>query len=298
MLHAITVDVEDYFHAANLEPVAGPARWHMLPARVEGATDKVLELFSRNNVHGTFFILGHSARRFPTMVRKIADAGHEIGSHGYGHRLAYTQTKKQFFRDVRRSKKLLEDLTGRAIHGYRAPNFSLTPKNPWAYDALIEAGYLYDSSRYPVWHPRYANVQASLVPEIVTREAGEIFVFPLAVHSMRLFGREIRLPLGGGAYWRLFPRRFVTWGLGAIERERGAWCTTYLHPWELDAEQPKFHDLSFLTKLRHYGGVFTFEEKLEKILQQFSFGRLRDAALQTFGSRMEAALTRADSASR
>jgi polysaccharide deacetylase family protein (PEP-CTERM system associated) len=284
MLNAISVDVEEYFHAANLETVVGPAQWWRQESRVEASTDIVLELFSRLGIRGTFFVLGHSARRHPQMVKKIAVAGHEIASHGYGHRLAYTQQQKQFFRDVHRTKRLLEDLTGNEVIGYRAPNFSITDKNPWAYDTLIEAGYRYDSSRYPIYHPRYANQRKPRTPEKLECRGGSIYVLPLATTELSLLGRVLRIPLGGGAYWRLLPRSVMNWGLQRIIEKEKQWFTCYIHPWELDPLQPVFNELSPLTKLRHYGGITGFERTLEHFFNQFSFGPLREAAEQTFGA--------------
>ncbi len=275
MLNVISVDVEEYFHAANLQPVADPSRWRSLPSRVEPSTRAVLDLFERSNVRATFFILGYCARRYPQLVKDIASAGHEIASHGYGHRIAYQQTPRQFLRDVRIAKQLLEDLTGEEVLGYRAPNFSITSRNQWAYDALIEAGYRYDSSRYPVWHPRYANTAQSVEPELIKRENGSIACFPLAVAPLRLLGREIRLPVAGGAYWRLLPRWFNMFGLRRIEAE-GRWFTSYFHPWEIDGEQPYFKQLPFRTRLRHYGAVSRFESIVEYYLKRFDFAPLKE----------------------
>jgi polysaccharide deacetylase family protein (PEP-CTERM system associated) len=280
MLNVISVDVEEYFHAANLEPFIGPARWHSVPSRVEWATERTLELFDTHNARGTFFILGSTARRHTNLVRRIAEAGHEIASHGYGHRLAYEQSPKSFYRDVVKSKRILEQISGREVLGYRAPNFSIKEGNAWAYDELIRAGYRYDSSLYPIWHPRYANAQRSLDAEIIQREKGQIIVFPLAVSQYRIFGRNIRIPVAGGAYWRLFPRFIMKQGLKKINN-RGAWFITYFHPWELDAEQPRVKGLSFLTRLRHYGGVDCFDDTIAYFLKGFSFVPLIEAAEQT-----------------
>ena len=279
MLNVISVDVEEYFHAANLQPVAGPSRWRSLPSRVEASTDTVLELFERNKVRGTFFILGYCARRYPQMVKNIAKAGHEIASHGYGHRIAYLQTPMQFSRDVRIAKHLLEDISGAEVIGYRAPNFSITEKNPWAHDCLIQSGYRYDSSCYPVWHPRYANTAQPLIPDVLTRNSGSIVRFPLAVARLNVFGKELRFPVAGGAYWRLLPRWYNLWGLQRINKEQ-RWFTTYFHPWELDTKQPAFSELPLKTRIRHYGGTRRFGTTIEYYLDRFSFAPFSEVAEQ------------------
>lgn len=283
MLNAISVDVEEYFHAANLEPAVGRRGWDRLDSRVVYATDRVLALFDRCGVKGTFFILGYCARRHPELVRRIAEAGHEIASHGYAHRIAYHQTPAQFHRDIRISKELLEDISGEEVLGYRAPNFSITNKNEWAYDALIEAGYLYDSSRYPIRHPRYTNIEKSREPELLTRDKGRIYIFPLATAKLEIFGSELRLPVAGGAYWRIFPKFLMAWGLRRIRDKEKSWGTCYFHPWELDPGQPRYDELSLISKLRHYTGVAEYENILEYFLKRFDFGTIKKAAEQSFG---------------
>lgn len=285
MLNVISVDVEEYFHAANLAAVAGPGKWAALPSRVDYSTHKVIELFARAGIKATFFVLGSVAQSNPQLVREIAQEGHELASHGFGHRIAYEQTPEQFFEDVNRTKQMLEEISGKPVFGYRAPNFSIRDENAWAYDKLIEAGYKYDSSRYPIWHPRYANQDKSTKPEIISRDKGKLYIFPLAVGVLRVFGRELRLPVAGGAYWRLLPKAYLLWGLRGAQKSSPGWFTCYFHPWEFDSEQPFFNKLSFLTKLRHYGRIGTFEQKAEQILRSFSFGPCCEAGKQSFGAR-------------
>jgi len=283
MIHSISVDVEEYFHAANLETQAPPSSWYRLPSRVVQSTEQTLECFERCDVHGTFFVLGCVAKRHPDLVRKIAAGGHEIASHGYSHRLAFTQTPKQYLRDVVRSKRLLEDLCGKPVLGYRAPNFSIQPDNAWAYDALIEAGYLYDSSLYPTWHPRYSNLGGATESFVMERSRGSLFIFPLAVAELRIPGANLRLPAAGGAYWRVLPRWYCSAVLRLRERTSRTGFHCYFHPWELDAGQPVFTQLSFATKLRHYGGTEKFEDRIEYFLRAFPFAPLKEVAAQTFG---------------
>lgn len=286
IVHSISVDVEEYYHATNLEHVAPPRDWHRLPSRVVRSTDRCLELFSRYKVKGTFFILGCVARRHPDLVRRIASEGHEIASHGYSHRLAFSQTPKQFLRDVRRARALLEDLSGSNVLGYRAPSFSIRDDNDWGYDALLEAGYRYDSSLFPIWHPRYSNLSRSPRIHHIARRSGTLTELPLAVHSMRLLSRELRLPAAGGAYWRLLPTAYCLGVLRAIERTRREPFHCYFHPWELDTGQPVFRKLSPLTRLRHYGGTARFESRLETFFGSFAFGPIRDLAVVSEGAQV------------
>lgn len=289
MLHSISVDVEEYFHAANLQHAAPPTDWHRLPQRVVSNTEQTLEIFAKHNVRATFFILGYIAQRHPALIRRIFDAGHEIASHGYSHRLAFAQTPKQFLRDVKRSKNLLENITGSRVLGYRAPNFSIQNENSWAYDALLEAGYIYDSSLYPTWHPRYNNSRQSVENCLLTRSGStrKLFVFPLAV--LKLPG-GLRLPAAGGAYWRLLPQSYCSSVLRAIDRMNGRAFHCYFHPWELDADQPVFTSLSMANTFRHYAGAKSFERRLEYFLQTFSFSSVREVGLQIFGNEFASAL--------
>ena len=288
MLHSISVDVEEYFHAANLQHAAPPSSWHRLPQRVEASTDRVLEIFSKHKVQATFFVLGYIAKRHPELVRRIQLAGHEIASHGYSHQLAFLQTPKQFLRDVKRSKSLLEDISGTRVIGYRAPNFSIGPDNAWAYEALCEAGYRYDSSLYPIWHPRYNNLGQPVESHVrlVGKHSKQLYEFPLAVLKAPL---GLRFPAAGGAYWRILPRSYCSLVLHAIERfsERSFHC--YFHPWELDDQQPVFTSLSLANTFRHYGGTKAFENRLEYFLRTFTFHSLREVGLQVFGNEFASA---------
>lgn len=282
MVNVISVDVEEYFHAANLAKVAPRSSWAGLPSRVVESTERTLAIFERHAVHGTFFILGYVAERYPSLVQLIHQSGHEVASHGYEHKIAYEQSPEEFLEDVSSSKKLLEDITGVEVIGYRAPNFSITQKNQWAYDMLIQAGYQYDSSRYPVWHPRYANLGTSTTPEFIMREQGRILEFPLAtVRPIRYF-ENLNLPIAGGAYWRLLPLCYSQWGLAKRQRAENTCTACYFHPWEIDSEQPKFKGLGFFTSLRHYGGTRTFENVLDSILSSFEFEPFNKRAFKLF----------------
>lgn len=283
MLNAISIDVEEYFQATNLDVVVGRRRWSSQVSRAEYATKKTLDLLDRSSTKGTFFVLGYVARRLPGLVKSIVEAGHEIASHGYFHRLAYLLSPLQFSRDVRCTKVILEDCSGQAVFGYRAPNFSILKHNSWAYDKLIEAGYLYDSSLYPVRHPRYSNPEGETAPFVVKRPKGELIVLPLAVCRFSIMGLNMNLPVAGGAYWRVLPHWYARWGLDHINHKerRGAVC--YFHPWEIDSGQPVYQELPLLARLRHYSGIKGFEARLESLLTRHRFVPLKEYAKHALG---------------
>ncbi len=261
---SLTVDVEDYYHAANLAPVCPMNRWHFLPQRAVYSTFKTLDIFDAHSQKGTFFVLASLAKKHPEIVREIAKRGHEVASHGYAHKIAYLQQSKQFFRDVDRSKKILEDISGNKVIGYRAPNFSITSKNLYAYDLLKKAGYEYDSSLYPVAHKRYGNIGRSIEPEIRETEHGSLKIYPLATYPI---SNKIRIPIAGGAYWRLFPRFIVSQLISSLNKKANYPLIFYFHPWELDYEQPYFKDLPALTRLRHYYGQKSFPHTVHEFLK-------------------------------
>lgn len=269
--NTISIDVEQYYHAANLSRVAPRQRWPYLPSRIIESITLTLALLKQSNTKATFFVLGTVARRNKQLVRSIAEAGHEIASHGFRHQLAYEQTPRAFYRDVASARKLLEDISGTKVIGYRAPNFSITDQNPWAHDLLFEAGYRYDSSVFPTKHPRYSNLDKPKVAYFQSLERQrKLVVFPLAVAQLNVGTSVFPCPVGGGAYWRLLPRSYIKWGLDQLKQnEIPANC--YLHPWEIDAQQPVFADLSPLTKLRHYGGTKTFARRFLWFVQQYNF---------------------------
>jgi polysaccharide deacetylase family protein (PEP-CTERM system associated) len=262
IISSLTVDVEDYFHAANLEHGFPPARWHSLPSRVEQSTRELLDIFDEFGARGTFFTLGTTARRHPGLVQEIVSRGHELASHGYGHRIVWTQTPKSFYRDVRKAKLLLEDLAGKPCLGYRAPNFSITERSLWAYEELVRAGYKYDSSLYPVPHPRYGNAHREIA--LHTRETGlgPLTIIPLSVFEAPLLGR---VGVAGGGWWRLLPRFFIRFALRTAYKP----LNCYLHPWELDSEQPRCAGLSMINRFRHYTGIKSFPQMVKDYLGEF-----------------------------
>jgi polysaccharide deacetylase family protein (PEP-CTERM system associated) len=266
--NALTVDVEDYYHVSAFENSIPRSSWDRYESRVAASTEKVLSLLARVNVRGTFFILGWVADREPGLVRTIQRAGHEIGCHGYWHRLVYQQTPSAFRADLRRARDVLEHVTGRAVRAYRAPSFSITRQSLWALDILVEEGFQIDSSIYPTRHDRYGLPGAPPWPHRIACPAGELLEFPLPVYRRLGFP----LPIGGGGYLRLYPYRFTRHGLRAINCQ-GRPFAVYVHPWELDPEHPRL-GMGLFRAFRHYVNLHRTAERLTGLLRDFSFGPL------------------------
>ncbi len=273
--NALTIDVEDYFHVSALSSVIKPADWPDYDqGRVVESTHKLLALFDKHEHKATFFVLGWVAERYPELVRAIHKEGHEVASHGWSHQLIYQQTPDVFRCETEKGKKLLEDILGHEVLGYRAASYSITPKSRWALDILVELGFKYDSSLFPVYHDRYGMPGIPLHPfDLKTDNGGELVEFPLSTYG--IFG--YRLPVSGGGYFRLFPYWFNRWCLGSINRE-GKPFVFYLHPWEVDPDQPRV-DVSGLSKFRHYNNLDKCHDRMEKLLSNFQFGTMR-AVLQ------------------
>jgi polysaccharide deacetylase family protein (PEP-CTERM system associated) len=271
VVNALTIDVEDYFQVSAFEHCVDRARWDEYESRVAIGTHKILDALDRAGVRATFFVLGWVADRQPELVRSIHSAGHEIGSHGYQHRLIYQQTPDEFRADVRRSRDLLEDLTGEQVNAYRAPSFSITNRNLWALDVLIEEGFRFDSSIFPTYHDRYGIADAPMHPHQISRPAGTIWEFPGTVWR----GLGYPLPVGGGGYFRLYPYLLTRRGLGAVNRA-GRPFVAYLHPWELDPDQPRLRP-GRLRAFRHYVNLHRTEKRLARLLRDFSMTTLSEA---------------------
>jgi polysaccharide deacetylase family protein (PEP-CTERM system associated) len=270
MTHHFTVDVEEYFQVSALEPHVARERWDDIPARIEIGTDLLLGLLDEVRVRGTFFVLGWIAERHPATVLRIAAAGHEVASHGWGHRRVTDLSPQRFRASVRRSKLVLEDLVGQPVQGYRAPSFSIVPGLEWALDVLVEEGYRYDSSLFPVQRQGYGFPGAHRDPHWLKRAAGQLAQFPPA--TLRVAGRN--LPAGGGGYFRLLPYAFVREAFSDADR-RGVSATFYIHPWELDPQQPRL-DVPLSTRIRHYGGLQRTVPRLRRLLAEFGFGAIAD----------------------
>ena len=267
-VNAMTVDVEDYFQVSAFEGKIRRADWDTLPCRVENNTDRVLALFNRFNVHATFFTLGWVAERFPELVRRIVDAGHEIGSHGMEHIRATDQNRAEFRSDLERSKKLLEEVSGTPVRGYRAASFSIVEKNFWALEEVQAAGYQYSSSVNPVRHDLYGFHNAPRFPFRVPDQ----HLLEVPITTMRVGG--FNLPCGGGGYFRLLPYAYFRWGISAFNRVQGRSAVFYFHPWEIDPEQPRQTGLKAMTRLRHYTNLDRMESRLVRLLGDFAWDRM------------------------
>ncbi|HEX7050790.1 MAG TPA: XrtA system polysaccharide deacetylase [Longimicrobiales bacterium] len=263
--HHFTVDVEEYFQVSAFERWIPRTQWDRLESRVVESTMRVFELLAAHGARATLFILGWVAERHPSLVRELAAAGHEIASHGWDHRRVTQQEPAEFRASVRRSKELLESLAGAPVLGFRAPSFSIVPGREWALDILVEEGYLYDSSLFPVRRPGYGYAGAARDPHWLERPAGRLAEVPPA--TLRRWGAN--LPAGGGAYLRLLPYALVRSALGDYER-RGVPGTFYIHPWELDPDQPRI-DVPLLTRVRHYGGLARTASRVRALLREFRF---------------------------
>ncbi|HEV2750279.1 MAG TPA: XrtA system polysaccharide deacetylase [Gemmatimonadales bacterium] len=264
-VHHFSVDVEEYFHVSAFEPFVPYGTWDGFESRVSASVNRLLELLARSQSHATFFMLGWLAERQPALVHRIAAAGHEIASHGWDHARVTQQTPLAFRDSIRRTKIVLEDLAGTPVLGFRAPSFSILPGYEWALDVLLEEGYRYDSSLFPVRRNGYGYANGHRDPHWLDRPAGRLAEVPPA--TLRRWGAQV--PAGGGAYFRLFPYAVVKMALRDCER-RGVPGTFYIHPWEVDADQPRL-DVPLLTRMRHYGGLRGTFARLERLLAEFRF---------------------------
>jgi len=276
--HHFTVDVEEYFQVSAFESRLGRADWDRFESRVVGSVERLLELLARHEARATFFIVGWVAERQPDLVRRIALAGHEIASHSWDHARVTDQSPLAFRDSVRRAKYLLEELAGAPVLGFRAPSFSIVPGREWALDILIEEGYRYDSSLFPVRRPGYGYANGHRDPHWLQRPIGRIAEVPPT--TLRRWGAN--LPAGGGAYFRLLPYALVRAALRDCER-RHAPGTFYIHPWEVDPEQPRV-GVSWLTRVRHYGGLHRTLPRLERLLGEFRFTAIAETLPRLSGA--------------
>ena len=284
-LNALTIDVEDYFQVSAFENRVKVSEWDCYPLRVERSCRLILELLEARGVQATFFVLGWVAGRCPELVKEIHRAGHEIACHGYGHRRVCTQSRETFRQDIRQSKELLEDLVGEAVLGYRAPSYSISLDQLWAFDELAEAGFVYDSSVFPIRHDLYGIPDWPRFPFTVSRKADGLWEpentgadagarsmreFPIT--TLALLG--LRLPIAGGGYFRFFPYHFTRWGLNRINRTEGPFIF-YLHPWELDPGQQRIAGIGVKSHFRHYLNLERTERRFNALLSDFQFTTLR-----------------------
>ena len=265
--NAFTVDVEDYFQVSALAPYIARADWDGIECRVERNVERILALLDESGNRGTFFTLGWIAQRYPAMVKRIAAAGHEIASHGSAHLRATDQSPAEFLDDITRSKALLEDITGVEVRGYRAPSFSIGHTNPWALDCVVQAGYRYSSSIYPVKHDHYGMPDA---PRFAYQSREGLIEVP--VTTARVGSRN--LPAGGGGYFRLLPYALSRWLIRRVNEQDRQPAMFYFHPWEIDPDQPRVAGTDPKTRFRHYVNLARTEPRLRQLLRDFRWGRV------------------------
>lgn len=273
-VNAFSVDVEDWYQVADFDAVVGGIdRWDGYESRVGRATDAVLALMDEAGAKGTFFVLTWNAERHPEIVRRIASSGHEVACHGYGHQLVYDLSPEQFRSDVTRAKATLEDLVGGPVIGYRAPSFSITARSLWAFDVLLDCGFRYDSSVFPVKDSLYGLPDAQRFPYVVREHDGRrLLEFPIT--TTPAFGRN--LPLGGGGYLRMLPYGYLAWGMRRVNHDERQPAVVYVHPWEVDPGQPRMKTAGRRGFSTHYVGLAATERKLRRLLRDFRFAPIRD----------------------
>ena len=272
-INAMTVDVEDYFQVSAFESRVDKAQWQNWPLRVEDNTHRILDLFAESGVRGTFFTLGWVAERFPALVQRIVSEGHEIASHGWEHIRVNTQTPQAFRADIERTRKLLQDISGEPVLGYRAASYSIGASESWAWEELAEAGYRYSSSIVPIRHDLYGIPGA---PRFAFDAAGDRLL-EIPITTVPLAGRNINC--GGGGWFRLFPYAFSRWAMSRVNSVDDESGIFYFHPWEIDPEQPRPEGLSARTRFRHYLNLDRTYARLQRLLGDFRWGRMDDIFL-------------------
>nr|WP_315381885.1 XrtA system polysaccharide deacetylase [uncultured Sphingomonas sp.] len=273
MRNGLSVDIEDWFQVGAFETTIARGDWDGLERRVEANTDRVLALFEAAGVQGTFFTLGWVAERHPRLIRRIAEAGHEVASHGWDHARVFTLTPDQFRADLARARAVLEDAAGVAVNGYRAPSFSIDRRTPWAHAVLAEAGYCYSSSIAPIAHDHYGWPDAPRTP---FRPLPDARLIELPITIARVLGREVT---AGGGFFRLLPQRVTDRAVRAAN-ESGAAAMFYFHPWEIDPSQPRVRAAPLKSRLRHYARLGAMEGKLRTLLASHDWGRVDAIAAQ------------------
>ena len=265
--NALTIDVEDYFQVSAFAPYIRRDEWEQRECRVERNVQRILELLAQKQIKATFFTLGWVAERYPQLVRDIVAGGHELASHGYGHERASDLSQAAFTQDVTRAKKLLEDLGGAPVLGYRAPSFSIGTGNLWAFDVLAQAGYQYSSSVYPIKHDHYGMPDS---PRFAYRLASGLLEIPIT--TLRMGNRN--LPSSGGGYFRLLPYALSRWMLRKVNQQDRESAIFYFHPWEIDPEQPRVAGIDLRTRFRHYVNIGRTERRLISLMDDFRWGRM------------------------
>jgi polysaccharide deacetylase family protein (PEP-CTERM system associated) len=275
LLNAFSVDVEDYFQVSGFEKEIRREDWSSFESRVVESTQRLLKLLDRHDVKATFFVLGWVADHYPDLVAQIAEAGHELASHSYWHRLVYELSPEEFREDLCRSREAIRRAVDQPIVGYRAPSFSITRKSLWALDVLAEEGFKFDSSVFPTRHPRYGIPGARKEIHQIETTNGRLWEFPPAV---RKYG-GVNMAVAGGGYFRLYPLRFTCHALKSINRT-GQPFVFYVHPWEVDPHQPRLRAGSWASRFRHYVNLASTERKLDHLLSRFRFGTVSEVILR------------------
>ncbi len=269
LTNAMSVDVEDYFQVLALSPHIDRQDWPTHPYRVEQNTDRVLQMFADHGVRATFFTLGWIAKRSPQLVQRIVTGGHELASHGFDHIQVSRHTPHEFRADIRRTKRLLEDISGMPIRGYRAASFSINEQTPWAFEILAEEGYAYSSSLYPIRHDLYGTPEA---PRFAHRPVDEFGILEVPITTVEVLGRKF--PCGGGGYFRLLPYGYSRWAIRRVNCADRQPCVFYFHPWEIDPGQPRIPNVSVRTRVRHYTNLRGMERRLRTVLTDFAWDRM------------------------
>ncbi|MEC3910790.1 XrtA system polysaccharide deacetylase [Sphingobium sp. CR2-8] len=269
MQNALSVDVEDWFQVGAFEKTLRRADWDGLAHRVEANSDAVLDLFAQADVKATFFTLGWVAERYPALMRRIAEAGHEVASHGYDHARVFTFTPEQFRADLRKSRTILEDASGQAVTGYRAPSFSIDPRTPWAHGILAEEGYRYSSSVAPIRHDHYGWPDS---PRFAWKPVEGSPLVELPVTTAK-WGKRT-LAAGGGGFFRLLPYAFSRWAIRQVNEQAGRPAIIYFHPWEIDPDQPRVAEAPLRSRLRHYSNLSVMADKLRRLTRDFTWTRV------------------------
>lgn len=276
MLNAMTVDVEEHFQVSAFDKVVARHSWNQQPSRVCDSTARLLDLFDEFGICATFFVLGCVGERYPRLVKEIADRGHEVASHGYSHRLVYEQSAREFREETGRSRRLLQDASGQPVLGYRAASFSIRRESLWALDVLVDAGFQYDSSLFPIVHDRYGLPGAPRrIHEVTTPLGASLLEIPPS--TVAIMGTV--LPVGGGGYLRILPLTYTQWAFRRLNRQAMP-AVVYVHPWEVDPEQPRLK-APMTSRLRHYTGLATTVKKLRQLNSMFRFASLRQVVQQT-----------------
>ncbi len=280
MVNALTIDVEDYFHVQAFAGVIPQSSWNSYPNRVEINTRRLLEMLAQRGVHATFFVLGWVAQKCPSLIVEIFKAGHQIGCHGYRHQAIYEGDEKDFRSDLQQAKRVIEDAIGVGVRSYRAPSYSITQKTLWALEILVEEGFEIDSSIFPVIHDNYGIRDAHRFPHLKSLENGQqLQEFPPS--TVRLFGQN--LPVAGGGYLRLFPYRLTSWAIQRINETENQPAMVYLHPWEIDPDQPRIA-APWRSRFRHYQNLDSSMTKLLHLLEDFSWAPMEQVLSESLAN--------------